>query len=73
MNDNRIWSIKKPATIPSHLPAGCKNNIPHYDKADGLGHNPSIKDVEEATRQWYELAENEFVDIMGLDHEKAAA
>ena len=65
--------LKKPMQIPSMLPAGCKQHIPKYDKAEGLSKHSSPEKVSEATKQWYDLAESEFIDIMGLSKEEATA
>ena len=65
--------MKEPAQIPSVLPAGCKNHLPKYTRASSLGNRPTVEQVSEATKQWYDLAESEFVDIMRRDHSEAVA
>ena len=76
-NDGRIWAIKKPKQFPSKLPAGCKLYHTDYNLAAGLSGDPSKPDnpqaVSEALRQWYDYAENELIDIMGLEEEEAVA
>ena len=71
--DARVWSLKKPAQIPGLLPAGCKQHIPIYTCATELGANPTEAEVCVATKQWYDVAESEFVDIMGLNATEAVA
>ena len=65
--------LKKPAQIKSQLPAGCQQWTPAYELADTLGPNSSSSDVAAATRQWYDYAELEFCDIMGLSAEDSVA
>ena len=71
--DSRTWRIRKPAQIPSGLPAGCRRFTPTYSLAKALGPKPTLEQVSKATQQWYDLAESEWVDILGLDDTEAVA
>ena len=39
----------------------------------GLSEHSTVEEVSEATRQWYDLAESEFIDMMGLDDTESVA
>ena len=71
--EERTWAIRKPAQIPGVLPAGCRQFTPNYDLAKAQGPNPTQEEVCRATRQWYDLAESELVDVMNLDPSAAVA
>ena len=73
IKDDRTWALKKPAEIPGTLPAGCKQFEPQYDLAAGLLASPTKEKISQALKQWYDLAESEFIDMLGLDHSQAAA
>ena len=62
-----------PATIHSLLPMGCKFHTPSYRQAFSLGSHPTINQVSKATRQWYDMAESEFIDIVRLNDDEAVA
>ena len=68
-----VWIMKKPKQIPSILPSGCKMHIPDYHLSKDLSRQATKDDISKALAQWYTMAENEFVDMMSLTKEEAAA
>ena len=38
-----------------------------------LNENSTVEDVSEAARQWYDLAESEFIAMLGLDDTESVA
>ena len=71
LNDDKTWTIKKPAAIGSVLPAGCKQHTPSYPLAFGLNVKSTLHEVSEAAKQWYDMAESEWIDILGLNDEES--
>ena len=64
---------KKPAQIPGSLSAGCKFHKPSFHLAAALTENPTTAEVSDALRQWYDSADSELIDMMGLDTSAAVA
>ena len=69
--DDLVWTLKKPRQIPSRLPSGCKQHVPSYSESKNLIGKPTKERISNALKQWYDMAESEFMDMMSLSAEEA--